>query len=150
MRLQKMIDHQTVDRPVITANLLVRIIHRASPGQLQPIQCALAGQRFSAVLLDATVFSFHIFFTNHYGHCRIAPQLIMIVQIFISQIDSIHALPHQFLNREFYESRISVVPETRRKPPDDSRPLLGLAQQQTASIAGDVATVKMPDHFAIS
>jgi hypothetical protein len=150
VRFQKMVHHQTVDRRVITADLFVRILDRSRSGQLQPVQCALSRQRLAPVLFHAPVISFHIFLAHHYRQCGVRPQLIVIVEIFIAQTQSIGPLSDQFLDRELDESRIAIISKTRRESPDDSRPLLHLSQQQPTGVSRDVAAVKVTYHFSIS
>jgi hypothetical protein len=96
------------------------------------------------------VLSFHIFLADHHCQCRVRSQLVVIIEILISQTQPVDPLRHQFFYREFRESRISIIRKTHRKSPDDSRPLFHLPQQQTARVGRDVATVKMTHHFAIS
>jgi hypothetical protein len=60
---------------------------------------------------------------------RIAPQLLVIVQILIPQRQPVHALGHQLLHPVLNALRLPMIAETARKLLDDSRPLLHLAQQ---------------------
>ena len=51
----------------------------------------------------------------------------MIVQILISQTESVDALPQQLLDRVFDQPRIPVIPEARGQSGNETRPLLDLA-----------------------
>ncbi len=75
-------------------------------------------------------------------------QLVVIIQVFIPQRQSVHPLRHQLLDPVLDSLRVPMVRETSRKLGEDSRPLLHLAQQQSSRIAGDGSPVKPAPHLA--
>jgi len=70
----------------------------------------------------------------------------MIVQIFVSQGQTIDPLGHHLLHRVFDKLRIPIIGEAGGKLAENPDPFLDLPQQQTTAVAGDRSTVKLrPD-----
>src|SRR2546423_12201786 len=72
----------------------------------------------------------------------------MVVQIFVSQTQSISSLRHKISNRMFNSFRIPIVYEACGELPQDSSPLLHLPQHQAASIRRDIPAVKISRYFS--
>ena len=70
----------------------------------------------------------------------------MIVQIFVSQGQTIDSLGHHLLHRMFDQFGIPIIGEAGGKLAQDPNPLLNLPQEQTTTITGDRSTGKLrPD-----
>ena len=69
------------------------MIHRA----LQPLQRGWRGQRLAPIILVAP-FPQRIELVRRHRQQRIAPQIRMIVQIFVAQRQRVHPLRHQLLH----------------------------------------------------
>ncbi len=70
----------------------------------------------------------------------------MIVQIFVSQGQTIDSLGHQLLHRVFNQVRIPIIREAGGKLTEDLDPLLNLPEQQPTTVAGDRSAVELrPD-----
>src|SRR5260370_3779138 len=67
----------------------------------------------------------------------------MIVQIFISQGQTIASLCYQLLHRMFDQIGIPIISEARSKLAEDPDPLLDLPQEQTTAITGDRSAVEL-------
>ena len=77
---------------------------------------------------------------------RIVSQLLMIVQIFVSQGQTIDPLGYHLLHPVFDTLRIAIIGEAIGKLAENPDPFLDLPQQQTAAVAGDRSTVELrPD-----
>ena len=83
---------------------------------------------------------------NQHRQQGIIPQLLVIVQIFISQGQPIDSLGHQLLYRMFDQIGIPIIGEAGGKLVEDPNALLDLPQQQTTAIAGDCPAIELrPD-----
>ena len=78
VRLQKQVAQQAVQRLGRVADL---VIATGAANQLQPVQCALASQRLIQIALAA-----------QQGQQRIAAQLLVVVEIFIAQRQTVDTL----------------------------------------------------------
>ena len=81
---------------------------------------------------------------------EITPQLLVIVQVFVAQRQPVHPLRHQFFHPVLGVRRVAMVPQTGGQLGHDPRPLLHLAQQQAARVAGDRPAVKAALYLASS
>ena len=72
---------------------------------------ALARTRLAPIRFRPPIPPQGIFLAYQHRHQRIRPQLLMIVDIFIAQGQSINPLPHQLLHTELGEARIPPVPK---------------------------------------
>ena len=77
---------------------------------------------------------------------RIVAQLLVIVQILLTQGQTIDALRHQLLHGVFDPVRIAIIGEAGGKLAQDPDALLDLPQQQTTAVTGDRSAVELrPD-----
>ena len=74
----------------------------------------------------------------------------MIVEIFIPQRNPINPLTDQGLQTVLGPLRIAVVSKTPRKPLENTKAPLHLAQHHPARIRTNHPPIKSPDHFAPS
>ncbi len=109
----------------------------------------LARQRFAPAALMQAALPFGAALACRHGQQRIGPQLVVIVQILISQRQPIDPLGHRFFDPVLDQFRFAPVLEAGGKLPHDARPLFDLAQEQTARIAGDVAAVEPGRHVTV-
>ncbi len=138
---QEEIDEQAFDRRRVVTNLV--ITRRFGAAQFQPVQRGLAGQRRTVTPLRLQLAS------QHREH-RVAAQLVVVVQVLITQSNADHALHHHGLDRVFHQLRCARIGEAGGEPlrqPDRS---VGLAQQQRAGIGGDRTTVERGHNIAAS
>ena len=91
----------------------------------------------------------YVSYASH-DHRQIGTQLIVIVQVFVSQTNPAHPLRYQTFHQMLDESRISMVGKARFKLPKDSGPLLHFAQPKSTGICGDISTIKMSHNFSIA
>ena len=70
------------------------------------------------------------------------PQLVVVVEVFVSQGDAHDALPHQRPDRVFRETGIAVVGEATCHLVQEPRRTVDLAEQQHSGVRGDRAPVE--------
>ena len=61
-------------------------------------------------------------------------QIIVVVEILVTQRQGVNALGDQFLDRVLDQIRVTMVGETGRKLPKDAGDPLRLTQEQTARV----------------
>ena len=76
------------------------------------------------------------------GQNRVVPQLVVVVEVFVSQGDAHDALPHQRPDRVFRETGIAVVGEAIRHPVQDPDRPVDLAKQQHSGVRRDRSAVE--------
>ena len=99
---QEEIDEQAFDRRRVVTNLV--ITRRFGAAQFQPVQRGLAGQRRTVTPLRLQLAS------QHREH-RVAAQLVVVVQVLITQSNADHALHHHGLDRAFHQLRCARIGE---------------------------------------
>jgi len=121
VRLDEKIREQRVD-------LLRRVVDLVIPlraaGQLQPVQRAFTGQR-----------SFGLALAAHQGHQRIVPQLLVVVEVFIAQRQTVDALRQHLAQTVLDPVLPPPVGETGRHTLQQTDLAVHLAQQQRAAVA---------------
>jgi len=73
----------------------------------------------------------------------------VIVQIFVSQSQTIDSLGHQLLYRVLDQFRIPIIGEAGSKLMEHPDALLDLPQQQTTAITSDRSAVKLRPNLAL-
>ena len=138
--LEEDVNQQVVHRSVIQHDLLIALLLTGRlPGQFQPVQGALSRQsRLPEIRL-----------VDQHSQQGIVPQLLVIVQVFIFQGQTIDSLCHQFLHRMIDQIRRPIIGEAGSELAENPRPLLDLPQKQTSAIAGDRAAVELRPNRAI-
>ncbi|HEV7222464.1 MAG TPA: hypothetical protein VGN42_07170 [Pirellulales bacterium] len=66
--------------------------------------------------------------SHEYGQQRIAPQFVVIVDVFIAQAEAVDALRQQFFGREFDQFGIAMISKAGGESTDDARPLFDFPQ----------------------
>src|SRR5207247_11403114 len=106
-------------------------------------------QRLAAVPALNPVLACRICLTYHDCKCKVGSQLIVIIQVLVTQTHRISFLRQQIMNRMFNPLLFPVVGETRGKLLEYSRPLLYFPQQQPAGVRTDISTIKMSSDCAV-
>ena len=87
------------------------------------------------------------------GQCdkrRVLAQLVVVVEILMAQCQAEDPLTHQRLDLMLHIARVAPVTETPRKPTDQPKATIHLAQQQTSRVRGDVTAIEASHHRAAS
>src|SRR6266478_2167024 len=135
----------------IQQDLLVSLfVFQRSLVQLKPVQRALPSQRLSSISLSCPALSARILFSHQYCQQWIVPQIIVVIQIFISKRYPIYSLRYQLLYRMLDCPRVSIVCEAFRESPDDPSSLFYFSQQQSATIACNLSTGEVRYHRSAS
>ena len=71
---------------------------------------------------------------HEYGQQRIVTQIVVIVEVFISQAQPVYALPNQFFDRVLDQFRITMIDEAPRKSGEDPRPGFDLPQPPASEV----------------
>jgi len=126
-------------------NLAVTI--RELGAQFEPVQGGRAGQREASIFLLAMLPK-RIEFASRYGQQWIAPQLRVIIEIFVSQRQGLDALGEQFLHSMLDQVRIATILEALGKRATEPQAAVDLAQEQRAGVAAQLSSAKIGDHFS--
>ena len=137
VRLHEQIDKQSLDLGAVPGDPVIAGRLYAAP--LEPVECALAGQR-STILATGREFA------GQHRHCRVVAQLVVIDQILVAQRQGKDPLPDQRSDRVLDQIRRPAVGETIGKPIDQTNRPVCCPQQQGARIRGHLAAVKSGHH----
>ena len=130
-------------------DLLVAAVGARPDGrQLQAIERALAGQRLAAVAQFKSMLTGDIFLAHQRGQERISPQLVVVVQVFVTQGQREDPLLDQVRHRVLDEIGIAKIIEAAGQFGQHPRPGLDLPQQQAARIGRDRPAIKPGRDFA--
>src|SRR5215204_6356673 len=121
VRLDKYTDQQLVYRSLPERDFLVPI--RLPIAEFQPVQRALARQWFV-----------QFFASSQHSKQRILSQLLVIVQVFIAERQSVDALGNHLQNRVLHPILFPSVEKAVREARQQIQPLIRLPQQQRASV----------------
>ena len=117
-------------------------------GQLQPVEGGRAGQRQPPMTGIETVPPQRIFFIAGGGQEGIAPQLVVIVEVFVTQGQPKNPLRQQLAHRVIHKHLLAVVAKTLGQVVGQAQLAVHLPQQQDPAIAGEVAAGKIGHHLA--
>ena len=76
-------------------------------------------------------------------------QLVVIIQILVSQSQAVNPLGDQLVRRVFNPRRISMVAQATRELADDAGEPFDPARQQSAAITADRAAIEFGPTFSI-
>jgi len=97
--------------------------------EFQPVERALARERFPPVLRVPTILSGDVLPSGQQGQQRIKPQPVVIVEIFVTECQSHHPLPEQFGYGELDRLRIAMIGEAGHEGGEDVELPIDLPQQ---------------------
>jgi hypothetical protein len=137
VRLQKCIDEEAIDLRLVVDDFLVPVLALAILAQLQPVQRALARQSLRWITL-----------LHQCCDQRIVTQLIVIVQILVTERQPHYPLTDQRAYRVFHHSRTPVVPKTSRELGEQTGAPVNLPQQQSAPVRAQLSAIKLGHYFA--
>lgn len=107
--------------------------------ELEPVQGALARERCGEILG-----------LRKHRKERIAPQLLVIVEILVAERERIDALADHRRDRMRHPRRIAPILEAARELLEDAGAALDLAQEQRAGVGGQRPAREFRDHGASS
>jgi hypothetical protein len=138
VRLYEQVDEEAIHGVMIDRDLFVaRLCGDRRAGEFKAIERALAGAGRGEI--------------GRFGEHRdqgIMTQRVVIVQILVPQRESVHALPHERLDRMRDARRIAMVREAGGKPCQEAGRAVGLPEQQRAAVRGQRAAIKPGHHRA--
>jgi hypothetical protein len=136
VRVEKQFDKQPLDRRAIVADLVIARPLARARRMLQPVQCALARQRRRLIAIALELAQKH-------AQNRIATQVVVVVEVLITERQAEHPLPDQSLERMHGEERAAMIAEARGKSIDEADRLVRLAQQQSPRVRGHQPAVEI-------
>ena len=149
LRLDVERGQQTVHRARVENDLLVTALRAGvGRGPLEAVESALAGAGVAAVLAPPPLLAFEVLLAAEQGQQRVRAQLIVIVEILITQRQPVDALGDQLAHAVFDLPGLAVIAEAGGELPHDAAALFGLAQQQRAAVGGDGAAIETGHHLA--
>ena len=149
VRLDEHVHQQGVEGRFVIGHFLVTVsLGLLRPDQFQPVQRALSRQRGPAVCLPHPVLARRVRLAHGRRHQRVAPQGVMVVQIFVAQRDGHHTLCHQILDRVFDQTRVPVVLEALRRAPAHVAAPFDCPEQQCPCVGSDRSAIKTGDQSA--
>ena len=149
LRLNVEIGQQTVDRACVENDLLVTAGRvGVGGGPLEAVESALAGAGVAAVLGSAALLACEVLLAAQQRQQRVGAQLIVIVEVLITQHQPVDALGDQLAHAVFDLRGLAVIAEAGGELPHDTAALLELAQQHAAAVGGDRAAIETGHHLA--
>jgi hypothetical protein len=135
VRVEEDIDEEILHRLTVHGDLLVTTVGIGPDrSEFQAVERALAGQGLALVPLPRAIFTQRILLAHQHRQQRIVTQGVMIVEVFVTQAQSVHPLGNQIRNAVLDEIRIAMVGETAGELPQNARDPLGLTQKQRPGI----------------
>jgi len=131
-RLQRI---RIVLNPVVAAGLT------AGRRMLETVQRALARQRRTALPAALEL-------ARQQGQQGVVPQIVVVVEVFVSQGNARNALRHQRPHRVFREPPVAVVREARRDSVEEPHEPVDLPKQQRPRVRRDRSAVERRGHPA--
>ena len=129
MRFDEHLHQQFIHRIFPERDLLVPVL--GARAQFHPVQRALARQRL-----------IQFFPSRQNAEDRIFPQLLVIVDVFVAQRQTVDPLREHLQNRVLDQLLIPPVQKTFRQSRQQIQALVGLPQQQCTAIGTDRAAVE--------
>ena len=149
LRLNVEIGQQPLHRARVENDLLVTALRAGvGRGPFEAVEGALAGAGVAAVLGSAALFAFEVLLAAEQGQQRVGTQLIVIVEVLVTQRQPVDALGDQLAHAVFDLPGLAMIAETVGELPHDAGALFGLAQQRRAAVGGDRAAVETGHHLA--
>ena len=111
--------------------------------EFEAVEGALAGQGLAAILLVAAVLAEQVGVFAGGGQQRIGAQLVVVVEVFVAEGESQHTLAHHDGQRVLDEATLAGVAEATGEFVAEAEVAVGLAQQQHAAVAGEVAAAEI-------
>jgi hypothetical protein len=106
---------------------------------LQPVECALAGERRAARPLRLEPI-------GEQREHRVVAQLVVVVHVLVAQGDADDPLPNQGRQRMHHLVLLALVHEARGHPLDQAERAIGVPQQQSAAVRTHGAGVERRHH----
>ena len=136
VRLDEQIHQQPLDGRRIMADLVVA--GRFRPAQFQPVQRRLARHR-------RAVLPTRLELAGQHCHHRVMAQMVVVVQILVTQRDAEHALANKRPHTVFDQIPAPPIDEARRKPINQADRPIRCLQQHATGIRRDRPAIERSD-----
>jgi hypothetical protein len=137
--IEEQVDEQPLDGTCIGGN--AGIAGGLVAAEFQPVQCAFASQRRAVAACGCQ-------FVRKRRQHRVMAELVVVVEVLITQRNADNPLHHQRLHRMLDIGRIAAVLETDRQAMGQAQHPIRRSQQQRTGVTGDGATVKRRNNRA--
>ena len=146
---QERVRQKVVGRMNVRADLLVPVACvRSDRRQFQPVESALAGQRFAAIAIQLSVVSLRVCFPDDRRQQCVVAQPVVVVQIFVPEAQTEQPLLQQIDHRMLDLLGIPMIREAGGEHFDQTKPFFDLSQQDPPTIGAHPPAVKPGDDFA--
>lgn len=146
MQGDERLDKEVLNVPRPRHDLLVTTARvRSDRRQLQPIERALPRQRTTAIRRVDAILTSRILLADQHRQQRIAPQGLVVVEVFIPQTQPEDPLLEQIDKRMCDLVGIPMIVKAVRKPLQQPSPRLDLAEQHSADVRGDRSASEFGD-----
>jgi hypothetical protein len=116
--------------------------------QFQPVERRVTRQRLAGIARLQAILTQRIAFATKHGVQRIAPQVVMVVEVFIAQHQPLKALAEQFWHAMFDVAGIPMIDETVGQIAQDPAVAFPVTQQDATPVTGEVTTPEIDLHFS--
>src|SRR5439155_286619 len=90
----------------------------------------------------------YVGFTRQHSQQRVLPQLLMIIQILVSQRQTVDPLRQQLLHRMLHKNRVAPIQKALGQPRQQVQPPVGLPQQQPTAVSGQRSSIETGYYLA--
>jgi hypothetical protein len=130
--------------------LVPRSFAKEASGGLQAVERALARQSLAAITDFYSSLPLQVPFAAQQRQKGIGTQLIMIVEVFVSETQPVDSLSKQFIDPVLHEPGVTQIREALREPTNELLPLLELTQEKAPGIRGNMTAIeRTPDRPSV-
>ena len=140
------VQERRLNRLWLRVQLAVMI--RVLSSQLKAVQGRRTRQRCAAMSAAPPLRTQHILLPSRRGQQRIAPQVGVIVEVFITQRQRVNALSEQFPHAVVDERGIASIHKTSRQSAGDAQARINLSEQECTAIATELSAGKISHDIA--
>ena len=142
--LEEEADEEILDVASAADDLLVTVVLVGPDGgQFETVERALAGECLAAIAWSFPGLAGGVAFADDGGQERVASEIVVVVEILVSQGQGVDALGDELFEGMLDESWIAMVGEAGGELADDAGDFFGFLEEQGTAIGGDGAAVEV-------
>ena len=147
MRFHQELDQQLIEGLRTRDDALVAVRRRRlGVAEFQAVERARTGQRLAAVALSNARVARHIPFAHQQRQSGVGTQVVMIVEVFLTEPDGLEALRHQFMHVGLDARWMTGIDKALRYARRDPNALIDLPQETAAGVRTDASAVESTRH----
>jgi hypothetical protein len=149
MGLEKEGHEQSFDLAGVAGDLFVATVLISADGsQFESVERAFSGQSLASITEARSILAGGVKLADDGGQERVGSEVVVVIEVFISQSQSVDPLSNEVFEGMFDEIRVAMIGEALGELVNDGGELLGFSEQQSAAVGGDIAAIKLGEHFA--